>query len=211
MQETQTFHAELNIFFVILQPQRRQKASACYILKRQNTMHVLEQFKYCPKCGSSHFAPAGEKSKRCENCGFEYFLNPSAAVAAFIVNAKGELLVERRKHEPAKGMLDLPGGFCDVEETAEQGLRREIMEETSLTLASAEYIFSQPNVYRYSGFDVRTLDLFFLCKAEDESCLKAADDAAECFWVAPEDIHTELFGLRSVRQALHTFIDGLNG
>ena len=64
----------------------------------------------------------------CENCGFEYFVNPSAATVAFILNSKGELLVERRKREPAKGTLDLPGGFADMDETAEQGVAREVLE-----------------------------------------------------------------------------------
>ena len=32
------------------------------------------------------------------------------------------------------------------------------------------------------------------------------DDAAECFWLAPEDIHTEQFGLRSVRQGLYEYL-----
>lgn len=172
-------------------------------------MHLLEKFGYCPKCGSSHFIAASEKSKRCENCGFEYFMNPSAAVAAFIINKNGELLVERRKKDPAKGMLDLPGGFCDTQETAEEAIAREVMEETTLKVDSAKYLFSQPNVYRYSGLDVPTMDLFFLCTVEDENQMKANDDAAECFWVKPEDIHTEQFGLRSVRQALHIFMDRL--
>lgn len=169
-------------------------------------MHVLDKFRCCPKCGSSHFTVSSEKSKKCENCGFEYFLNPSAAVAAFILNSKGELLVERRKREPAKGMYDLPGGFADVGETAEEGVRREVEEETSLKVSEAKYLFSLPNVYRYSEFDVHTLDMFFLCKVSDETELQAADDAAECLWMAPADIHTELFGLRSVRQALHLFL-----
>ena len=93
-------------------------------------MNVLERFKYCPVCGSSHFETNSEKSKLCRSCGFEYFVNPSAATAAFIMNERGELLVERRKREPAKGMLDLPGGFCDVDENIVQGLRREVREET---------------------------------------------------------------------------------
>ena len=79
-------------------------------------MHPLEKFNYCPVCGSSHFDISSERSKKCQNCGFEYFLNPSAANVAFILNEKGELLVERRKNEPAKGTLDLPGGFCDIGE-----------------------------------------------------------------------------------------------
>ena len=66
-------------------------------------MHPLEKFRYCPVCGSSHFEIQDEKSKHCENCGFEYFLNPSSAVAAFITNEKGELLVLTRKKDPGKG------------------------------------------------------------------------------------------------------------
>ena len=53
---------------------------------------------------------------------------------------------------------------------------------------------------------MHTLDLFFRCEVEDESQLQAMDDAAECFWLAPEDIHTEEFGLRSVRQGLYEFL-----
>ena len=49
-------------------------------------MHPLEKFKYCPVCGSKHFEIHDEKSKKCENCGFEYYLNPSAATAAIILN-----------------------------------------------------------------------------------------------------------------------------
>ena len=169
-------------------------------------MHPLEKFRYCPSCGSTHFEACTEKSKKCRNCGFEYFLNPSSANVAFIVNKKGELLVERRKNEPAKGTLDLPGGFADLGETAEEGVRREVKEETGLTVTNCQYLFSQPNVYRYAGFDVHTLDLFFRCEVEDESQLQAMDDAAECFWLAPEDIHTEEFGLRSVRQGLYEFL-----
>ena len=170
-------------------------------------MDLLEKFGYCPVCGSSHFAQASPKSKRCGNCGFEYFMNPAAAVVAFITNGRGELLVERRKMEPAKGTLDLPGGFADVLETAEESVAREVMEETGLRVAEARYLFSLPNVYRYSGLDVQALDMFFDCKVEDCSALKAGDDAAECFWVALGDIHTEQFGLRSVRQGLYQYLE----
>lgn len=169
-------------------------------------MNLIEKFSYCPACGSSHFEKSTEKSKKCSNCGFEYFMNPAAAVVAFITNSRGELLVERRKNEPAKGTLDLPGGFADTLETAEEGIAREVKEETGLTVVSARYLFSLPNVYRYSGLDIQTLDLFFECRVEDDSQPVAADDAAECMWLAKDDIHTEQFGLRSVRQGLHEYL-----
>ena len=170
-------------------------------------MNLIDKFKYCPVCGSSRFATSSPKSKKCSNCGFEYFMNPSAAVVAFITNDRGELLVERRKMEPAKGTLDLPGGFSDILETAEESIEREVMEETGLKVTEAKYLFSLPNVYRYSGLDVQTLDLFYACKVEDHSLLQAMDDAAECLWLKPEDIHTEQFGLRSVRQGLYQWLE----
>ena len=79
-------------------------------------MHPLEKFNYCPICGKDHFEIQDKKSKKCADCGFEYYLNPSSAAAAFIFNDQKELLVLRRKHNPGKGMLDLPGGFADADE-----------------------------------------------------------------------------------------------
>ena len=169
-------------------------------------MHVLEKFKYCPVCGSKHFVEQSEKSKLCGSCGFEYFLNPSSAVAAFIMNDKGELLVTRRKFDPGRGTLDLPGGFCDIGETIGEALAREVEEETNLIIKEKHYFCSLPNKYRYSGFDIPTLDTFFVCKVEDEAKLRPADDVAEAVWMPLKDIHTEQFGLRSIRQALHDFL-----
>ena len=158
-------------------------------------------------CGSHHFVANGATSKKCENCGFEYFMNPSASNVAIIKNSKGEILVERRKQEPAKGMLDLPGGFTQIGETSEEGVEREVMEETGLRVTSATYLFSLPNIYRYSGIDIHTLDMFYLCEVENEDTVAAGDDAAECMWLKPDDIHTEQFGLRSVRWGLIKFLE----
>ena len=169
-------------------------------------MHVLDKFQYCPACGSRHFVEQNEKSKRCESCGFEYFLNPSSSVAAFILNSRGELLVTRRKLDPGRGTLDLPGGFCDIGETTEEALAREIEEETHLVIKERCYFCSLPNKYRYSGLDIPTLDSFFVCKVEDEAALKAADDVDEAMWLPLDEIHTEQFGLRSIRQALYDFL-----
>ena len=168
-------------------------------------MNFDEIFQFCPKCGSKHFDKNNEKSRKCDNCGFVYYMNPSSATAAFIINEKGELLVCRRGKEPAKGTLDLPGGFVDFNETGEEGVIREIKEETGLEIQECRYLFSVPNIYRYSGLDIPTLDMFYECKVPDGVEPKAADDAAECFWVSPKDVHPELFGLRSIRHALNLY------
>ena len=125
-------------------------------------MHPLEKFAYCPMCGSKHFMINNEKSRKCDNCGFTYYANPCSATAAFIINGNNELLVTKRGKEPAKGTLDLPGGFVDMDETAEEGMAREIKEETGIEVKEFTYLFSIPNIYRYSGIDIHTLDMFFL-------------------------------------------------
>ena len=110
--------------------------------------HPLAQFLYCPECGSPHFEVNNEKSKKCTDCGFVYYFNPSSATVALILNEKKELLVCRRAKEPAKGTLDLPGGFIDMNETGEEGVGREVWEETGLKVEKATYQFSLPNIYR---------------------------------------------------------------
>lgn len=107
-----------------------------------------------------------------------------------------------RKKEPAKGTLDLPGGFADMGETAEEGMKREVLEETSMEVTEVKYLFSFPNVYYYSGFHIPTMDSFFRCKVKDYAKLKAADDAASYQWIPLKEVHTEQFGVRSIRHAL---------
>ena len=170
-------------------------------------MHPLEKFNYCPVCGKNHFEEQDKKSKKCADCGFEYYLNPSSAAAAFIFNDKKELLVLRRKHNPGKGMLDLPGGFADMHETIEETIKREIKEETALEITTSRYLFSIPNKYTYSNFDIPTLDAFFICTAKDTTALSADDDADECFWLPLTEIHTEQFALRSIRKALSMLLE----
>jgi len=168
--------------------------------------HPLEPFRYCPRCGSNHFVEHSEKSKQCAACGFELFMNTSASTAAFIVNGKGELLVVRRKADPARGTLDLPGGFIDIGESAEAGVAREVMEETGLRVTAVRFLFSLPNVYPYSGLDVHTTDLFFRCEVEEtEHSLHFADDAEEGFWIPVQALDASQFGLHSIRQAITRF------
>lgn len=169
--------------------------------------HPLSQFRYCPKCGSSRFDIHNEKSKQCADCGFVYYFNPSSATVALIVNSRDELLVCRRAKEPAKGTLDLPGGFVDLYETGEEGVIREVKEETGLQVVRTRYLFSLPNLYVYSGFTVHTLDMFFCCEVKDTLHYKAMDDAAALFFVPLKDIRPEEFGLGSIRRGLQLFLD----
>ncbi|WP_418696101.1 NUDIX hydrolase [Barnesiella intestinihominis] len=166
-------------------------------------MHPLRLFEYCPRCGSHRFQENDASSKRCKDCGFVYYLNPKASVAAFVMDRQSRILVCRRAFDPSKGMLDLPGGFTECGETVEEAVVRELSEEIGWKPKQMKYLCSFPNVYRYSGFDVHTMDLFFLCRSdEDMGDLKAHDDVAECFWLRKEEIEPEKFAFRSICKAV---------
>lgn len=169
-------------------------------------LHPLDKFKYCPVCGSNQFEVNDFKSKHCLKCGFTYYANPSSATASFIRNSRGELLVAVRGKEPAKGTLDLPGGFVDMYETAEEGVVREIKEETGLDVAAPRYLFSISNRYLYSGFVVHTLDMFFEVFVDDDVHPKADDDAAVLQWMAMDKINPADFGLQSISQAVSRYL-----
>ena len=195
--------------------------------------HPLEKFRFCPVCGSSRFEVNNVKSKRCHDCGFTYYMNPSAATVA-IITAAGKaldssstespcaisslpqsgkvgrglyLLVVRRGKEPAKGTLDLPGGFSDMGETSEQGVAREVLEETGLHVVRTEFLFSLPNRYVYSGLEIPTMDMFYRCEVAEtvdalHQSVHAMDDAAEAMWVPISELNPDDFGLESIRRGV---------
>ena len=167
-----------------------------------NAEHPLAPFRYCPRCGNDGFAERNPKAKSCPKCGLIYYANPSAATACFITDSAGRLLAVRRAKDPAKGTLDLPGGFMDMDETAEGGIIREIREETGIEVDAVSYLFSLPNIYPYGGMRVHTADLFFAAQVSDFSLAIASDDAAELVILAPDDITPEDFGLESIHQAV---------
>ncbi len=163
-------------------------------MKNQNPVDV---FKYCPKCGQQKLTVKHDRAIHCVACGFEYFFNSSGAVIALIYNTKGELLITRRAQEPWKGGLDLPGGFIEPNETAEEATIREIKEELNLDVISMEYLFSNHNQYPYSGLIVHTVDFVFRVTVTDFSNLKVDDDVSECFFLPREELKPGMFAIKS--------------
>ena len=164
----------------------------------------MDIFGFCPVCGKEGFAVNNIKSKRCDGCGFVLYFNAISATVAVITNEKGEILVARRAKEPAKGTLDLPGGFVDSFETAEEAVAREVLEESGMRVTGVKYLFSLPNKYVYSGFEEHTLDLFFLCTTDGQQP-KACDDVEELQWMSIDTINPAEFGLQSIAKGVEIF------
>lgn len=169
--------------------------------------HPSQVIRYCPKCGSRAFKSHDNgRSFNCEGCRFNFYLNNSAAVACLIFNEEGQLLLTRRAVEPAKGMLDLPGGFVEPMETAESAVIREIREELGITVTDIAYLGSFPNEYIFSGFSVFTIDLAFVCKVDDLSAIWPADDVSSVEYKFPPAINKEELCSRSMAQIIDLYI-----
>lgn len=168
-------------------------------------MNLLENFKNCPRCKSGNLKLKAEKRIICSDCEFTYFHNTAAAVAAIIENDSKILLVTRA-HEPQASMLDLPGGFVDVRENAEQALKREIHEELNLEIEDIRYFTTVPNTYFYKDILYYVLDILFTCRAANLDMIKPRDDVADYQFIKPEDIQLKKLAFESTRTALPYYI-----
>lgn len=163
---------------------------------------------YCPHCGSGRFEARSAKEFLCGACGFNFFANSAAAVLALVRDRRGRLLLTRRARDPWAGALDLPGGFVDPGESAEDALRREMAEELGVRVTSMKYFCSEPNEYIFSNYKVHTTDLAFVCEL-DTMPTTASDDVSEALWMPPGDIDTSQIPLKSIRRIAERYIDSL--
>ena len=111
--------------------------------------------------------------------------NPVPAVDFIIGNDNNSrILLVRRKNDPFKTMLSIPGGFINEGETAEDAMTREAKEETSLVVEPIATL----GVYSDPRRDPRmhTLSVTFITRIV-EGREDARDDAAALQWVKIED------------------------
>ena len=168
--------------------------------------HPSKRFRFCPACGAEGFSFDGEKLFTCTSCGFSYYINPAPAVVAIIESGEGRIVITRRKLEPRAGYLDLPGGFVDIMESAEEALRREVREELGIEIESPVFIGTFPNEYVYNGLSYFTCDLGFVCTSREVERIKPADDVSEAMLVRPGDIDMGLIGFPSIKNILSLYI-----
>jgi 8-oxo-dGTP diphosphatase len=107
------------------------------------------------------------------------YRNPTPTVD-IILQRDSKILMVRRKKDPFKGHLALPGGFINEGETAEEAARREAIEETSLEVEPIEIL----GVYSDPKRDPRkhimsTVFVGIIVGGSD----KAGDDAESIEWV----------------------------
>ena len=173
----------------------------------KNATYPCHVVKFCPRCGSENFPTLDKgRSFKCEECHFNYYINSSAAVACLIFDESGKLLLTQRAIEPAKGMLDLPGGFVEPMETAEEAVKREILEELGLKVVKTTYLVSFPNEYIFSGFSVFTIDLAYLCLVDNMLLINPGDDVNGYLFMDPLKVVKEKLCSESMWNIINYYI-----
>jgi mutator protein MutT len=117
----------------------------------------------------------------------EYPTQPIVAVAGVVFNTKDEVLLVRRGKEPGKGSWGIPGGAVELGERMKDAVKRELMEETGVTVDPIELITIVDRVYPDDDGRVRFhyIIVEYLCQAADVTPM-ASDDVDRALWVSPE-------------------------
>lgn len=104
----------------------------------------MTEFRYCPQCATElALIVATEDSGpterlRCPACDFTHWNNPVPVLAA-IVEYRGQVLLARNAAWPAK-MFALITGFMEAGESPQDGVAREVKEETNLDVQSVNLV-----------------------------------------------------------------------
>ena len=146
---------------------------------------MTDPYRYCPSCATalapiSQMEDGGEKTRlRCAACGFTHWNNPVPVLAA-VIEYQGQVLLARNAAWTHR-MFALITGFMEAGETPEEGIAREIAEETSLTVQSLKLI----GVYDFQRMN--QLIVAYHAKAEGEVML------------SPELVEYRLYPLEKVK------------
>ncbi|GGM82198.1 NUDIX hydrolase [Thermopolyspora flexuosa] len=119
----------------------------------------------------------------------------SVSVAGVIVDDRGRVLLTQRADN---GQWQAPGGVLEISEGITEGLRREVLEETGLTVEPV----ALTGVYKNMARGI--IALVFRCKATGGS-LTLNDEVRDFHWATPDEVSemvTEAFAVR-VLDALH--------
>ena len=164
-------------------------------------------FKNCPNCTSTDIEFPNNVRFFCRTCHFTYFHNIAAAVAV-VFKVQDKILFTVRNVEPDKGKLDLPGGFIDPNENAEQAACREIKEEMGLDIQpdDLKYLTTHPNNYLYKDVPYRTMDIFFECDLGNTQVeVVAKDEIEDLRWIPIHQINLNDIGFISIRNVIERY------
>lgn len=138
---------------------------------------VVTDWRFCPHCAAPLIRreAAGRERSACTACDFVHWDNPLPVLAA-LVEVEGHILLARNVAWP-HGRFALITGFMERDETPEQGIARELKEETNLDAQELSLI----GVYEFQ----RKNELIIAYHVQATGTIQLNEELAEFRLVAP--------------------------
>ncbi|MCQ2229050.1 MAG: NUDIX hydrolase [Bacteroidales bacterium] len=113
---------------------------------------------------------------------------PSVTTDCIVITKEStpKVLLIERGGEPYKGCWAFPGGFLDMDETAEQCAMRELKEETGLDVTNIKQLGAYSKVDRDPRG--RTITIAYLSTIDAPKAVTGLDDAAKAQWFPISDL-----------------------
>lgn len=100
-----------------------------------------ETHRFCGRCGEPTLIRADERAMECGACGNRQY--PKLAPCIIVLVTRGEEILLARSSNFRSGFFSTLAGFIEPGESAEEALRREVMEEVGVEVDNLEYLGSQ--------------------------------------------------------------------
>lgn len=182
-------HAE-NVEYTVetLRVLRRTKPKEkCYAGETAYHLYVwYRDNSFCGRCGEHLEYSHKERAMICPSCGNVIYPKIAPAVIVGILNSSGDKIVMTRYAGREYKGHALVAGFCEIGETAEDTVRREVLEEVGLHVRNIRYYKSQP-----WGFDSNLLFGYYCTADEDEPIHMDDGELAKAVWVSRDEIGEE--------------------
>ena len=124
--------------------------------------------RFCGRCAARMMPSKTERAMVCPACGNTVY--PRISPAVIVGVTRGDKLLMSRYAGREFADFALIAGFCEIGETVEQTVQREVMEEVGLKVSNIRYYKSQP-----WGFDGGLL-MGFYCDADGQDEIKVDED-----------------------------------
>jgi NAD+ diphosphatase len=107
--------------------------------------HWERDHQYCGRCGSPTELVAGERARRCIQCGLSSYprISPAIIIAVTRSSEHGEQILLARNHRFPPDRYSVVAGFVEAGETLEECAAREVQEEVGVQIANIRYFGSQ--------------------------------------------------------------------
>ena len=108
-------------------------------------------------------------------------------VAGLVINKRGDWLVVKKRYGGLKGRWSLPAGFVNPDETIDQAVLREVLEETSVDCTVLSMIGFRSGVLQGKISD--NMAIFLLAPLEENPIIQAQlSELYEVRWMLPTDL-----------------------